>query len=194
MATTLSGVISVVDDIKPNAFNNEVKTAWINEVEGLVQTEVFLLSISSVTTYDYAEDEDTVLLVQSPHDKIYWTYLCAMIDFANGEYNKYTNTMQLFNTYFSEYMRWYALHYRPADGKMINEGYYLTAYSIAVNHGYRGTEEQWLASLKGEKGNGFVVSGFYPTLVALREAVRDPQAGDAYGVGATAPYNIYIWG
>ena len=31
--------------------------------------------------------------------------------------------------------------------------YYLTAYGIAVKHGFRGTEEEWLASLKGETGD-----------------------------------------
>ena len=29
-----------------------------------------------------------------------------------------------------------------------------SAYEIAVQHGYSGTEEQWLASLKGDKGDG----------------------------------------
>ncbi len=32
------------------------------------------------------------------------------------------------------------------------EGYYYSAYGIAVKHGYVGTEEEWLASLKGERG------------------------------------------
>ncbi len=34
----------------------------------------------------------------------------------------------------------------------------ITAYAIAVKHGFEGTEEEWLASLKGEKGeNGVTV-------------------------------------
>ena len=41
---TVSQVIQIVDDIKPNAFTNETKTAWLNEVEGMVQTEVFLFA------------------------------------------------------------------------------------------------------------------------------------------------------
>lgn len=32
------------------------------------------------------------------------------------------------------------------------KGYYLTAYGIAVKHGFRGTEEEWLSSLKGKPG------------------------------------------
>lgn len=31
-------------------------------------------------------------------------------------------------------------------------GYYLTAYGIAVKHGFKGTEAEWLESLKGENG------------------------------------------
>lgn len=112
---TLSEVIAKVDEIKPNAFSNEAKTAWMNEAEGMVQTEVFLLAPEEIITYDYAKDKDTELLVQSPHDKLYPSYLTAMIDFANGEYNKYQNTMQMFNSHFGEFMRWFALNYRPAD-------------------------------------------------------------------------------
>ena len=31
-------------------------------------------------------------------------------------------------------------------------GYYITAYGIAVKHGFTGTEEEWLASLRGDTG------------------------------------------
>ena len=41
---TLSELITFIDGIKPNAYTAEEKTAWINECEGLVQTEVFLLA------------------------------------------------------------------------------------------------------------------------------------------------------
>ena len=112
---TLKSVISMVDSIKPNAFDDEAKTAWINECEGLVQTEVLLWASDEIITYTYEWDQEKTLLVRPPHDKIYWTYLSAMIDFANGEYNKYQNTMQMFNSFFGEFMRWFAQNYRPAD-------------------------------------------------------------------------------
>lgn len=111
----LKKVIDYVDEIKPNAFSNAAKTQWLNECEGLVQTEVLLRASEEILVYDYDRDKDKALLVQPPHDKLYWAYLAAMIDFANGEYNKYQNTMQMFNSFFSEFMRWFALNYRPAD-------------------------------------------------------------------------------
>lgn len=119
---TLKSVIEYVDEIKPNAFSNEAKTQWVNECEGLVQTEVLLLADTELISYSYDTDKNKELLVKHPHVKIYWAYLTAMIDFANGEYNKYQNTMQMFNAFFGEYMRWFALWYHPADTHGENDG------------------------------------------------------------------------
>ena len=46
---------------------------------------------------------------------------------------------------------------------------------------------------KGDTGSGFVVKGYYGSVSALQTSVQDPAVGDAYGVGATAPYDIYIY-
>ena len=154
---TLKSVIDYVDEIKPNAFSDDAKTQWVNECEGLVQTEVMLLADTELISYSYDADKDNELLVKHPHVKIYWAYLTAMVDFANGEYNKYQNTMQMFNAFFSEYMRWFALNYHPADTHGDNDGldgwrgYYISAYGLAVKHGYEGTEEEWLETLRGEQ-------------------------------------------
>ena len=36
-------------------------------------------------------------------------------------------------------------------------GYYITAYGIAVKHGFKGTEEEWLASLQGVDGRSIEI-------------------------------------
>ena len=46
---------------------------------------------------------------------------------------------------------------------------------------------------KGEPGSGFKVLGYYATESALSAAVTNPAAGDAYGIGTSEPYDIYIW-
>lgn len=46
---------------------------------------------------------------------------------------------------------------------------------------------------QGEAGKGLTIKGYYASLAALRAAVPNPDAGDAYGVGAADPYDIYIW-
>lgn len=54
------------------------------------------------------------------------------------------------------------------------------------------TDKQKL-ELKGDTGEGFVVQGTYDTLALLEAGVTSPQAGDAYGVGTAAPFDIYIY-
>lgn len=149
----LSELLAAVDEIKPNAFSPAAKTTWINEAEGYVQTDIFLLAPAETRQYVWPEDAETELLAAAPHHKLYWAYLSAMIDFANGEYGKYQNSMQLYNAFLGEYMRWYARHIHPADGGAVQQGYYLSAYGIAVQHGFVGTEEEWLLALKGDAGD-----------------------------------------
>lgn len=81
----------------------------------------------------------------------------------------------------------------------------LSAYQIAVQNGFDGTEEEWLASLKGEKGDtgdkgdkgddgkNFIIKGHYDSLEALKEAIQSPEAGDAYSIGTEIPYDIYVF-
>ncbi len=151
----ISELLAFVDAIKPNAFPASAKVAWLNEVEGMVWTDVMLLAPMEFKPYAYDDasgEGDAELLVAPPHNKLYNVYICAMIDFANGEYDKYQNSITLFNSHFGEFMRWYAMHYRPADGDFSYMGIYISAYGIAVKHGYTGTEADWLASLQGQPG------------------------------------------
>lgn len=46
---------------------------------------------------------------------------------------------------------------------------------------------------KGETGQGFKVLDYFDTVNALKAAVLAPNVGDAYGVGTSLPYDIYIY-
>lgn len=46
---------------------------------------------------------------------------------------------------------------------------------------------------KGDTGSGFKVLGYFETVDALSSTVTAPNVGDAYGVGSSDPYNIYIY-
>lgn len=47
---------------------------------------------------------------------------------------------------------------------------------------------------KGDTGSGFKVIDYFASESALRAAITNPQPGDAYGVGTSEPYDIYMYG
>ena len=127
---------------------------FLNEVEGKVQTEVLMIAPEDTVRYG-ADDLTSEMIVTAPHDKLYYVYLMAMIDFVNGEYDRYTNSMNLANAHITEWAAWYNRTHRR--GKPEELGIYFSAYGIAVKHGYTGTEEEWIASLKGDPGEPVVI-------------------------------------
>lgn len=148
-------LLKIVRTLKPTPFENDILLMWVNEVEGMVQTEVLLRSTADLTPYELdGQGEPTAaeLIVPYPFDRLYLQYLLAQIDYANGEYAKYQNSMQMFNACYTDYVHHVAETIAPADGRAERMQYFLTAYAIAVKHGYTGTEEQWLQSLKGADG------------------------------------------
>ena len=112
---TLKQVIDHVDSVKPNAFTYDHKTRWINEIEGQVQTEVFLFPWDNITQYDWESNQNTELFVKAPYDSIYDYYLQAQIDFHNGEYDKAQNSIAWFQEKYDAFKKWYVETYHPAD-------------------------------------------------------------------------------
>lgn len=147
---TSKQVLARVKALKPTPFDDEKLLYWLGEVEGLILVQVLLLQPTSVQPLEAATDDQ--LTAPYPFDKLYLQYLMAQIDYANGEYRKYDNSMALFNAYLGEYQRWVGDNLHPADGRAEYNGYYISAYALAVKHGYQGTEAEWLASLQGADG------------------------------------------
>ena len=134
----------------PAEIDDTILLDWLNQVEGQILHEIFLLALSEITPYATAPTE--ALAAPYPYDGIYLLWMEAQVDFANGEYERYTNTMQRYNTAWNDLARHIAKCIRPVYGRAVEQGYYLSAYGIAKAHGYTGTETEWLASLKGAAG------------------------------------------
>ena len=114
---TIRQVIEQVDGVKPNAFTAADKINWINNLEGSLAAEVFLMAPEEIAQLHYdASDMDTELLVSPPYDDIYELYLEAQIDRENGEYNKYQNTAQSYNARRGDFVTWFCQIWDPAQG------------------------------------------------------------------------------
>lgn len=86
----LAQVIEQVNEEKPNSFKPEKLTSFINEVEADVQVQLRIPEDERIT-YDYKEDGNRELLAKPPYDRLYKSYLKAMIDYSNEEYASYEN-------------------------------------------------------------------------------------------------------
>lgn len=114
---TIREVIGRIDDSKPNAFENEDKVRWLSLLDGKIAADVMMMSITEIQQFNYsADDMDRELLVSFPHDDIYDYWLMAQIDLANGETDKYQNSAEVYNAAYSNFVRWFANTYAPAQG------------------------------------------------------------------------------
>lgn len=169
--STIRKIIERVDENRPNSFSTASKVAWLAELDGKISSDVFLMDVSELRqfSYDPETDMDTELLVRFPHDDIYYYWLTAKIDAENGEYDKYQNTMQLYNASYNNFVSWFLDIYEPGqtcNGQFMRRrnvpSYYITAYGLAVKRGFVGTIDEWLASLIGKSAYDYAKSGGYP--------------------------------
>ena len=103
---TVLQAILFADSLKPNAFTAEQKLVWLNELEGRIQSLIHNRKPEELVKYTLPDDEETAMIVTAPYDTVYWKWLCAMIDYANGEYDKYINAQMAANHAYQDYAKW----------------------------------------------------------------------------------------
>lgn len=113
---TIRTLIDKVQAEKPNTFTNEQIVAFVNEVEGNVAEELRTKRITYSTT---EEDMTKKLLVPAPYDRLYVSYVKAMIDFANEEYGSYQLNQQQFALDFEDFSNWVVRTNRAEESSYI---------------------------------------------------------------------------
>lgn len=111
--------ISRLDSLKRNTYTHSDKVGWLSTLDGMVKEQIIdkHLGADKVSFNGYSDDTDvnTVLLIPAPYDEVYLRWLEAQIDYANGEYGKYNNSMDMFNTSFDAYAKHYARNNLPVS-------------------------------------------------------------------------------
>lgn len=115
---TISEAISRTDDVKPNAYSEARKIMWLSELDGMIKTEIIDTHQGgdsvSFNGYDIETDVlTTELIVPAPYDVLYLRYLEMKIDFSNGEYSKYNNSMMMYNAAYSAFENYYNREHMP---------------------------------------------------------------------------------
>jgi hypothetical protein len=118
---TIAEVISKVDALKPNTYTPEDKVDWLSNLDARVKSQIIDTHEGGERIvfdgYDSLTDHDTELLVPAPYDEMYLRWLEAMIDYHNGEYRKYNNAIDMFNTSYNSYMCYYNRNTMPKSAR-----------------------------------------------------------------------------
>lgn len=103
---TIMEALHRIDTIKPNSYNQSEKIKWLSTLDGLIITEIIG---ENVAFNGYSDDTDltTELKVPAPYDEIYLFWLEAKINYWNGEYGKYNNSVAMYNEAYSTYAKHY---------------------------------------------------------------------------------------
>jgi hypothetical protein len=118
---TIMEAIFQVDAVKPNSYSQVEKIKWLSTLDGVIKSEI-------IDTHEIGEDVvyngydentkiTTKLLVPAPYDIVYIRWLEAQIDYANGEYGKYNNSLTAYNDAYTLYNRYYNRNNMPKGKK-----------------------------------------------------------------------------
>ena len=121
---TISQAISRVDDLRHNVYSVQDKIRWLSTLEHTVVRQVLQEHEGEEISFDgYTPERDmqTELMVKAPYDDIYIRWMEAMIDYHNGEYARYNNAIELFNTEFNAYADHYHRGHMP---KVTRKGFF----------------------------------------------------------------------
>lgn len=114
---TILEAVHKVDIVKPNRYTQPEKIKWLSTLDGIIKSEIIDTHEGgeNVVFEGYFDDTDldTPLLIPAPYDDIYVRWLEARIDYANGEYGRYNNSMIAYNDAYNLYANYYNRNHMP---------------------------------------------------------------------------------
>lgn len=109
------------DALNHNTYTQTDKVQWLSRVDWMVKKHIIDTHEGaeevSFSGYDDSTDIQKELLVPAPHDELYLRWLEAQIHYHNGEYGKYNNAVEMFNTTYEDYKKYYNRTHMPKGKK-----------------------------------------------------------------------------
>ena len=119
---TIMDALYRIDELKPNSYSQTMKIKWLSSLDGIVKSEIIDTHEGGegIVFNGYSENADlsTELLIPAPYDDIYLRWLEAQIDYTNGEYGKYNNSMAMYNTAYTAFQNYYNRTHMPIGKKL----------------------------------------------------------------------------
>lgn len=114
---TIIEAINLIDSLKPNTYSIPDKVRWLSNLDWMIKTEIIDTheGAGEKSFGGYTEETplDTPLLVSAPHEDVYVKWLETQIDYTNGEYGRYNNSMTAFTSAYSTFSNHYNRTHMP---------------------------------------------------------------------------------
>ena len=107
---TAQDAIRWVDGKKHNVYSQEDKLFWLSQVEAMAAR---LHGRCGLEQEIVEMEPETVLSIPAPSDALYLRWLEARIDYANAEYTRYNNSMDMFRAVYQSYRSYFNRTHMP---------------------------------------------------------------------------------
>lgn len=123
---TIMDAISRIDSLKPNRYEQVEKVKWLGTLEKRLVDEIFSRyelkseekeAVENFTVYNENTPVTTELLAKAPYDELYIHWIEAQINYWNGEYPKYNNSIDMFEEEYKAYRNQFNRTHKPKGTK-----------------------------------------------------------------------------
>lgn len=119
---TIIEAVNGIDSFKTNTYSQEDKIQWLSKLDMTVKLEIIDTHEGGddieFSGYTSATPVDTVMLIPAPHEDVYLRWLEAQIDYANGEFGKFNNSITMFNAAYAAFANYYNRTHMPKGQKL----------------------------------------------------------------------------
>lgn len=207
---TLQEAIEKCDKLKPNQYDEEEKTGWINELELRVVRDILQKheGYEEYVFMPYEPGEEAVLIVPEPYSSMYVKFLFCQVDLYNTEIDRYNNSAALFNAIFADYQSFFRRTHMPIQHPaVIRTGINLYGNAkLAVKRISTVADEEVSVGFTGI-GNKFLVKNFSEgdiyvafstpvdkdaSILIRPDTYQIAMIGEKFDYEKTAAHTIYI--
>lgn len=113
---TVAEIIAVVDQLRPNQYDEEQKTMWLSEVEGIIVDEIVNRAEGKHIRFDqycYEADAEKETILPARFIDIYLHYIRAKMELYDDEMNQYNNSVMAYQTAYDSYAAFYRRTHMP---------------------------------------------------------------------------------
>lgn len=112
---TISEVLVDIGKVKPSQYDHATLIRWLSELDGRVHEDImsWFEGCPEKPEFPYKPgDQLASLLIPFPHEDLYIKWLMAKIDYHNADFERYNNSMMMFDEAWRGFVDAYTRNHR----------------------------------------------------------------------------------